>query len=97
MVVAVSFYYVPACVTHVLDLIPAAAEVCLENTVYRNVDEIMEVCAVIMHPEESCRVQFPFSVSLSTSDGRNYSTIILSLFFLTFHHRLILEDTLYRM
>ena len=68
------------CATHVLDLIPAAAEVCLENTVYRNVDEIMEVCAVIMHPEESCRVQFPFSVSLSTSDGRNCATIIIIVF-----------------
>ncbi|CAI8010976.1 hypothetical protein GBAR_LOCUS7143 [Geodia barretti] len=52
----------------------STAEVCLENTVYRNVDEIMEVCAVIMHPEESCRVQFPFSVSLSTSDD-SYSRI----------------------
>ncbi|CAI8010977.1 hypothetical protein GBAR_LOCUS7143 [Geodia barretti] len=50
------------------------AEVCLENTVYRNVDEIMEVCAVIMHPGESCPIQFPFRVSLSTSDD-SYSRI----------------------
>ena len=72
--------FVPVCVTPVLDLIPAAAEVCLENTVYRNVDEIMEVCAVIMHPEEGCPIQFPFSVSLSTSDGRNDGTIIIIVF-----------------
>ena len=47
---------------------------------------MLEVCAVIIHPEENCPIQFPFSVALSTSDGRElwHTTTLLfisSLYF----------------
>ena len=45
------------------------AEVCLENTVYHDVGELVEVCAIVRSPEVTCPIQFPFDVTLSTSDG----------------------------
>ena len=45
------------------------AEVCLENTVYHDVGELVEVCAIVRSPEINCPIQFPFDVTLSTSDG----------------------------
>ena len=45
------------------------AEVCLENTVYHDVGELVEVCAIVRSPEVTCPIQFPFNVTLSTSDG----------------------------
>ena len=37
---------------------------------YHGVDTMMEVCAIITHPEINCPIQFPFIVTLSTSDGK---------------------------
>ena len=51
-------------------VIISGAEVCLENTVYHGAESMMEVCAIITHPEINCPIQFPFNVTLSTRGGK---------------------------
>ena len=55
----------------------AGAEICLENTVYHDVGEIVQVCAVIRSPEVTCPIQFAFNIILSTVTGM--SPIVSSL------------------
>jgi hypothetical protein len=47
------------------------AGVCLEETIYYDVGGAIEVCAVVTTPNIECPIGFPFSVTLSTSDGTN--------------------------
>ena len=43
---------------------------------YHDVESVMEVCAVIIHPEKNCPVQFYFSVTLSNSDGKLLNVLL---------------------
>ena len=47
------------------------AVVSLEMTSYPTAEYslMVDVCAIVVHPELSCPVSFPFNVSFSTADG----------------------------
>ena len=47
------------------------AVVSLEMTSYATTENslMIDVCAIVVHPELSCPVSFPFNVSFSTADG----------------------------
>ena len=70
---------------------PIVAEVGMERTSY-NVTEgegaMVEVCASVYSPDGSCRIQFPFNITGSTSSGtagnyisRNHKRKIVDLRF----------------
>ena len=50
---------------------PAVAVVGLEQTFFRVSENVgmVELCARVFEPDIQCPIEFPFSVSLSTSDG----------------------------
>ena len=57
----------------------SAAVVGLEKTIYSvsEDDGMLEVCAIVTTPDIGCPIQFPFQVSLSTTDGSAGTDIII--------------------
>ena len=49
----------------------------LEKTFYSvsEDDGMLEVCAIVTSPGIGCPIQFPFQVSLSTTDGTDFIVI----------------------
>ena len=60
------------------------AEICLENTVYHDVGEMVQVCAVIRSPEVTCPIQFAFNIILSTGGGMSLAASNLKSHYVKF-------------